>query len=1117
MTTDHIDSTNVTDATDATAPITTATSFNGSQEAPTGVDVVKEVQAPMYKVLVNYGCFFSIEEIQKAIVGFDQVKQDIQKIAAKPYNRVKDMEVDLKPFFYDIVDRKDKIMMDGLPLLTCLAHQCKLKKKHLSGGVYPFICRTSNRSIKMWAVIELYFDIFHKASEVSLVASIPPDLLLSASVITSTADLTTAQPSVRQSSPASFEYVPPTAATSDLPLAPVKVNAQNISDEIGQSKDETLLFVYRRLTHLFEMNEIIQLDYADMLKEVSDLKVMITELSTKMSVLTDKASNQYLLPHPEVRNPIPPPPSNHPPISNHLMLQSSLQESMTLCFIEKICNDEEFELSELLIHIQRGKTPLNERIYSQDQFLFRHNDCTVGMILPSLDLNQSFANCLWKMNYRVVVANYLTKEVDCSYESIISDARSAFDKGKFRACCFLTSYLKNDYACPEVELDLDEIMVLYNKSKLALKGNKPELKAEAKRPGSHSADNNRNVKQPRLNRKPIQGNNGKPVSLNRKDLKYSVMNSLKLMFLNLQGNVAFKLPTLMRSFFNDHDIIIIAETWHDYSFNSICPEWVIAHSHKRVTDSAPRESGRNHGGVLFLLRPSLKHLISKIEITTFTVTVKLNDLTVMGLYLPPNSLNLDDIKVLFESGTNLKPDILVGDFNFDPLNKKAESKPLKERKFYLNDLISRKYNSQFVKPINGELPNDHVFSRRGLGTTVNIVFNVPIPTDHKHGLSATIPFSSMNMEGIDKHLVRFNLSRLDDDGCSSALQRQYVARVSPQWLLKESSEIHDDYVLLIESANKHLVKSITGSCCTVIGRKNNSISTSTKPKSDNRDICELAKDFKRDQKVRSNFILQSRNESLSALEDVTEYFSEIFQQDKNHIEKQLIHSTVRNPNDDIHVILPYFSEHSVESILKSYGNTKSCGKDGIHVKVLKLLATVGICKHLSRLFHLCLTHGYTPSAWNQTVTMPIPKVSPEGGALTIDQCRPIGLTCMFRRIFESCLVNGMTLKNSVSEKLVTNYGQGGFKRDSSTILQALVFHDMQFSQKGIIVLVDYRWAFDGARLYKLHEDLRSKGLSDTFISLLQSLYCGCSTQIVVNGALTDKISQYNGLIQGGPS
>ncbi|KAI3655347.1 hypothetical protein MP638_001335, partial [Amoeboaphelidium occidentale] len=162
------------------------------------------------------------------------------------------------------------------------------------------------------------------------------------------------------------------------------------------------------------------------------------------------------------------------------------------------------------------------------------------------------------------------------------------------------------------------------------------------------------------------------------------------------------------------------------------------------------------------------------------------------------------------------------------------------------------------------------------------------------------------------------------------------------------------------------------------------------------------------------------------------------------------------------------------SILKSYGNTKSCGKDGIHVKVLKLLATVGICKHLSRLFHLCLTHGYTPSAWNQTVTMPIPKVSPEGGALTIDQCRPIGLTCMFRRIFESCLVNGMTLKNSVSEKLVTNYGQGGFKRDSSTILQALVFHDMQFSQKGIIVLVDYRWAFDGARLYKLHEDLRSK-------------------------------------------
>ncbi|KAI3655617.1 hypothetical protein MP638_002220, partial [Amoeboaphelidium occidentale] len=556
-----------------------------------------------------------------------------------------------------------------------------------------------------------------------------------------------------------------------------------------------------------------------------------------------------------------------------------------------------------------------------------------------------------------------------------------------------------------------------------------ESKAEAKRQGSNQVETQRFFKQQRVNTNFVQKTVPKKTFLNKKNLNYSYAQHLRIFFLNIQGNVSHKLPIVMNTFSSTHDIIILAETWHEYTFNSISPDWVVAHSDKRGKDLTPRVTGRNHGGLLFLLRPSLKHLISQIEVTTYTITVKFKDITVMGLYLPPTSLTLDEIKTLFETVVKIDPDIMVGDYNFDPLGKKPESTVLKERKAYLCEKLSSKYNAHFIKPLNGELPNDHVFSRRGLDVQPRIELNVPIRTDHKHALSVEVQFDTTQCDRTVNDIVRFCLSRLQSEDITASLQRQYISRVPPMWLLNDVKVYHNNYIDLIETSNTYLVKNITASCDQVIGRKKTSIGSSVNVKPENREISEIAKDFKRDQKQRNNFILQSRSDSLSVIEDVTQYFCEIFQQDEISHERHVLRQSNSLPTEDMQTILPYFSESSVESILMSYSNTKSCGKDGIHVLILKQLISKGICSHLSRIFHLCLKYGYTPKAWNETITMPIPKANPKGGTITIDDCRPIGLTCMFRRIFESCLVNAMTLKNSLSDKVLTNYGQGGFKRD----------------------------------------------------------------------------------------
>ncbi|KAI3655271.1 hypothetical protein MP638_005080, partial [Amoeboaphelidium occidentale] len=193
------------------------------------------------------------------------------------------------------------------------------------------------------------------------------------------------------------------------------------------------------------------------------------------------------------------------------------------------------------------------------------------------------------------------------------------------------------------------------------------------------------------------------------------------------------------------------------------------------------------------------------------------------------------------------------------------------------------------------------------------------------------------------------------------------------WLRNEISIYHQDFIQLIESCNKYLTDAITRSCQTVLGFKRNIAKTQFKIKPDNQDITEIAKDFKKDQKYNRIFLIQSRDASLTASEDVTRYFTEIFQQDQNPFPKHSGEELLENDQETNDLISSYFNPDSVSSVIESYSNTKSCGKDGIHVSVLKSLIPKGLCDHLSRLFLLCIKYGYTPSAWNETITMPIPK------------------------------------------------------------------------------------------------------------------------------------------------
>ncbi|KAI3655368.1 hypothetical protein MP638_007125, partial [Amoeboaphelidium occidentale] len=249
----------------------------------------------------------------------------------------------------------------------------------------------------------------------------------------------------------------------------------------------------------------------------------------------------------------------------------------------------------------------------------------------------------------------------------------------------------------------------------------------------------------------------------------------------------------------------------------------------------------------------------------------------------------------------------------------------------------------------------------------------------------------------------------------------------------------------IESQYDYLVKSVSIACEKSVGRKR-IVDNAARPErptneivdTGSKSISQLAKDFKRGQQVRQNYIIVSQDSDLTALEDVREFFELRFGDPK---EDQTVKLPEGLDEDLSKVVKTWLSRASIRQAILSYSSNKSCGGDGIHIIVLKNLIDTHFVDHLQRLFHVIVLYGYTPKAWNDVLTFPLPKVQPENGTVTIDECRPIGLVPMIRRIFEQCLFSFMEEHSETKAKLRCHYSQAGFLRGSSTVAQALVAHD----------------------------------------------------------------------------
>ena len=176
------------------------------------------------------------------------------------------------------------------------------------------------------------------------------------------------------------------------------------------------------------------------------------------------------------------------------------------------------------------------------------------------------------------------------------------------------------------------------------------------------------------------------------------------------------------------------------------------------------------------------------------------------------------------------------------------------------------------------------------------------------------------------------------------------------------------------------------------------------------------------------------------------------------------------------------THQTVRSHLKRVNSNKAQGPDGIHGKILKYCA-VSLAYPISLLFTTSLKTGAIPSEWKVANVVPVFK---KGSKASVENYRPISLTCLISKILEKIVRDELMLK--VGHQI--DGSQHGFLPGKSCTTQMVPFLDslsltINDSSRCDVIYFDFAKAFDSVNhdiiLHKLKHQYHIDGLMLKFL------------------------------------
>ena len=198
----------------------------------------------------------------------------------------------------------------------------------------------------------------------------------------------------------------------------------------------------------------------------------------------------------------------------------------------------------------------------------------------------------------------------------------------------------------------------------------------------------------------------------------------------------------------------------------------------------------------------------------------------------------------------------------------------------------------------------------------------------------------------------------------------------------------------------------------------------------------------------------------------------------------------------------------VDKALQRLACGKAPGADVISAEAYKFGGNA-IRIVLASFFNLCTKTQISPSAWNESIVIPIYKN--KGCKSEIKNYRPIALTIVGKRLFEKIIDSKLQ-----DYKDMLHTSQGGFLKKRSTLHQVYYLMEIMKDNPDLIqVFLDLSAAYDMVDRRVLWTQLAKRfRMPIGMIRLLRSLFESNFSRLDVSGIKSEKIKHLRGLPQG---
>lgn len=202
----------------------------------------------------------------------------------------------------------------------------------------------------------------------------------------------------------------------------------------------------------------------------------------------------------------------------------------------------------------------------------------------------------------------------------------------------------------------------------------------------------------------------------------------------------------------------------------------------------------------------------------------------------------------------------------------------------------------------------------------------------------------------------------------------------------------------------------------------------------------------------------------------------------------------------------------LKDVVKNSRNRKAPGPDDINMELIKY-APENFMYRLLNLLNVCWKYGYSPEEWQEAIIIPIFK---KGDRRDCGNYRGISLLNTGYKIYSKIITNRLAV---ITENILLEE-QHGFRNNRSCIdcvfsISQMIEKNREYNIPTYIAFIDYNKAFDTVNRQKLWEVLRSKGIPDHLIRVIQGLYSNTKIRIKLKNGISKESKEITrGVRQG---